>query len=195
MAPEANLRPVTVRLDENVRVLNNYIRGLAGRSLRIESSDEVFTDTEVLFLPALLNRYGDKQNNFTLYKLMATYLWAQTRFGTFRKQTQDDPPLSARLAEYSEPQRALSIFFALESIRLEACIKRELPGLWRQMNTLLEISRDKPTAIEWQNALSKLKEPTSTIETTLKQPKPIYPQAVTATTPQPRQGTHTPELR
>ena len=188
-AREESLRPVTVRLDETVGVLNHYIRGLAGRSLRIESSDEVFTDTEVLFLPALLNRYGDKQNNFTLYKLMATYLWAQTRFGTFRKQTQDDPPLSARLAEYSEPQRALSIFFALESIRLEACIKRELPGLWRQMNTLLEITSDKPAAIEWQNALSELKEPTSTIETTLEQLKLIYPQSVTAPTPQPWHGT------
>ncbi len=120
---------------------------------------------------------------------MATYLWAQTRFGTFRKQTQDDPPLSTRLAEYSEPQRALSIFFALESIRLEACIKRELPGLWRQMNTLLEMTRDTPATIEWENAVSELKESSSTIETTLEQLMLIYPQSVTAPDPQPWHGT------
>ncbi len=44
-------RATGLSLEEISGVLENYIQGLNGRSLNLDVSDEVFTDTETLFLP------------------------------------------------------------------------------------------------------------------------------------------------
>ena len=187
-ARDADLRPITVRFDEAASVLNHYIHGLAGRSLRIENGDDIFTDTEVLFLPPMLNRYSDKQDNFALYKLTATYLWAQTRFGTFRRRTASDELLSVRLNHYADRPRALGLFFALENIRLEACIKRELPGLGRQINLFsTSLDHDKRDAA-WDSPTEILQQEGANVETTLEQLETLYTKDIVIPEPQPWQG-------
>ncbi len=187
-ARDTGLRPVTVHLDEAAGVLNHYIHGLAGRALRIENGDDVFTDTEVLFLPPMLNRYSDKQDNFSLYKLTATYLWAQTRFGTFRRRKATDEPLSVRLHHFADQARALALFFALEDIRLEACIKRELPGLGRQIDVFSAGLGDVKRDATWARLVEVLGQEDASVDTTLEQLEVLYASEIVIPEPRPWQG-------
>jgi nitric oxide reductase NorD protein len=61
---------------------------------------------------------------------MVVYLWAQTWYGTWRED------IPAALAQFAEYDKALGRFHALETLRLEARVRRSLPGVYRQMTTL-----------------------------------------------------------
>ena len=120
-------RRVGAVFDEVRGVLQTFIQGLSGRRLHLESATTGYTDSETLFLPTVLATQATPEENFLLYKIMATLLWAQTRFGTFRCG------LHETLRNHPDPERALHLFHALETLRLKACIGRELPGLRRAM--------------------------------------------------------------
>ncbi len=118
------------RLDQARVVLDAFVAGLAGRRLKLAEGEQAYTDTETLFVPAALARLPDRQANFRLYKALIAHLWAQTWFGTWRG------PFLERLDAYPDPGRALGLFQALETLRLDACLARELPGLAREMRAL-----------------------------------------------------------
>jgi nitric oxide reductase NorD protein len=105
-----------VRLAEVARVLGLVLRGLSGRTLRVEASPETFTDTETVFLPG-------EAASAQLYTAIAVHLWAQTRYGTFNAALALDAP-------------ARAWFNALEALRLEACLGRVYPGLARLLAAL-----------------------------------------------------------
>jgi nitric oxide reductase NorD protein len=84
-APQQAQQITGLPLEEIERILDTFIAGLSGRHLSLVSSEQVYTDTETLFLPALLNQFSSREDNFILYKAMAVHLWAQTRFGTWQK--------------------------------------------------------------------------------------------------------------
>ncbi|MCP3869470.1 MAG: hypothetical protein GY703_15465 [Gammaproteobacteria bacterium] len=65
-----------------------------------------------------------------MHKAMIAGLWAQTRYGTFRIDLQQ------ALSVEPDPQEYLALFSAFKTLRLEACIDRELPGLSRQISRL-----------------------------------------------------------
>ena len=111
-------------LDDEIGVLLPFLQGLSGRKLRLEASDGIYTDTETIFLPQVIAVFSDEKENFQLYKAMVAHHWAQIQFGTFR----------ADLSQLPEDQ--LIKFCSLETIRLDACIRNELPGLHRQMQAL-----------------------------------------------------------
>jgi len=119
-----------VSFDDVAGILELFVRGLAGRPLKLAAADEIYTDTATLFLPRRLSLLPTREENFRLYKCIAAHLWAQTRFGTFR--------MSLRQAArgFADPDKAVRQFHALETIRLEACIARELPGLHRDLAAL-----------------------------------------------------------
>jgi nitric oxide reductase NorD protein len=108
--------------------LQHFIRGLGGRELKITSHDETYTNTEGLFLPESISLYPQPQQNFTVYKLTAAHLWAQTWYGTWRVQV-----LEKLTSEYND-QNSLDIFYRLECIRLNYCIARDFPGLYREFS-------------------------------------------------------------
>jgi len=118
------------KFEEVSNILLTFLRGLSGRSLKLEQGETCFTDSEILYLPAVVATFDSAEDNFVLCKAMVTLLWAQTRFGTFRVALLD------RLNAYQNTDKAIQIFHALETIRLEACIARELPGLYREMQRL-----------------------------------------------------------
>jgi len=120
--------------DEISNILLTFVRGLSGRHLKLEQGDACYTDSEILFLPSVVATMPTAEDNFILCKAMVTLLWAQTRFGTFRAD------LPGMMNSYADNDRALKIFHALETIRLEACIGRELPGLYREMQRLKSAS-------------------------------------------------------
>lgn len=112
-----------VALAEVARVLELFLRGLAGRGLLLEPAADTWTDTETIFLPERIAAYPAREQNFRLYKAIAVHHWAQARYGSF------NVALGPACAHYAVPERALAWLNLLEAIRLESHIGRGFPGL------------------------------------------------------------------
>ncbi|WP_456404039.1 VWA domain-containing protein [Thiolapillus sp.] len=125
-----HLRANAALLEQVSPVLGPFIHGLSGRKLSIEEDSIAWTDGEVLYLPEMLARLESEEENFQLYKATAVHLWAHTRYGSLNI----DP--RSLLAGYADQQRALQWFHVLETLRLDAHLQRNLPGLFRQMRQL-----------------------------------------------------------
>ncbi|WP_457665529.1 VWA domain-containing protein [Thiolapillus sp.] len=138
-----HLRANAALLEQVSPVLGPFIQGLTGRKLSIEEDNSAWTDGEVLYLPEMLARLESEQENFQLYKATVVHLWAHTRYGTLNI----DPQLIETACE--DPQRALQWFHVLETLRLEAHLQRDLPGLVRQMREL----QGKLGEDDWANSL------------------------------------------
>jgi len=121
---------VGVSLTEHTIVLERVVLGLSGRRLALAAAETIHTDTETLFLPAMASRFASREDNFRFLKAAVAYLWAQTRFGTWR------PEIIEALARFDDPDRALRLFHVFETLRLDARIARELPGIHRDMRRL-----------------------------------------------------------
>lgn len=138
-AAEQQARRQGALLQEHEAVLNRFLQGLSGRSLKLTPGDPIHTDSETLYLPALQSLLPTAQQNFELYKVSSALLWAQIRFGTFRA-----------LLRLTDPgEDFLRLFHALETLRLEACLARELPGLHRKLQQLEQLL-DSPLPPPWQ---------------------------------------------
>ncbi len=147
-------------LEEAAGVLLHFVHGLSGRLLKLEEAEVAYTDTETLYLPPVLSRLPDSKDNFGLYKATTAMLWAQTRFGTFRA------PLMETLGSHPSPGPLMRLFHALETVRLEACISRELPGLWREMLRIKDILGEvRPR--EWKTVCERLSRPGARSEESL----------------------------
>lgn len=143
-------------LEDTAGMLLPFLRGLSGRPLRLEEADVAYTDSETVFLPATLAELPTSRDNLLLYKACAAYLWAQTRFGTFRV------PLTESLSRQPDPDRVLALFASAERLRLDACLQRELPGLYRQLRELAELAGDPAVPAVWLSAMEELQRPEAT---------------------------------
>jgi len=123
-----------ISFEEVCNMLEHFVMGLNGRRLKIETDKKTYTDTDCIFLPGIINRFAEKDDNFQLYKCMAVMLWAQNWFGTWRGNINDI------FLQHENPARAQEWFHVLEMIRLDHKIKHELPGIHRQMQRLCELS-------------------------------------------------------
>ncbi|ALG69441.2 nitric oxide reductase activation protein NorD [Beggiatoa leptomitoformis] len=139
-------------------VLQHFIIGLDGRALKMEHGDVAFTDTETLFLPASIHRFDDKTLNFLLYKATAAHLWAQTWFGTWQLS------LITASEQFPHREKAIRLFHTLERLRLDACIARELSGLHRDMQRLLQLLNEPVIPTGWETIAARLAEPNATVE-------------------------------
>jgi nitric oxide reductase NorD protein len=119
-----------VRYAEAAPVLELFVCGLSGRRMKIDSAPFAWTDTETIYLPPRMAAGANRQQNFLIYKIIATLLWAQSRYGTFNAN------LGAAAQNYADPARALAWLNYLETLRLEAQLARVLPGLIRDMHDL-----------------------------------------------------------
>jgi len=127
---------------EDVRgVLLHFVHGLSGRPLKIDEADKAHTDTETIYLPPLLAHFSERDENFQLYKAMAAFHWAQARFGTFR--------IDLDVLQHGGDE-LLTLFMRLEAERIETCLARELPGLYRRMQTMVDIENDPVVADNWK---------------------------------------------
>jgi nitric oxide reductase NorD protein len=154
-------------LEEEISVLLPFAQGLSGRKLKIAQASEnhAYTDTETIFLPAIIAQLQEAKENFLIYKATVAYLWAQIQFGTFRVQFDV-------LLECENPDVQLKKFHTLESIRLDACIKRELPGLYRDIRILRQKTDEllKPAykqSHSWQQIKKRLTTHNASIHDTL----------------------------
>ncbi len=152
--------PSNVALNEISRILENFIIGLSGRKLSIEANDSFYTDTELIRLPDNISKFDRQEDNFAVYKAMAVHQWAQTWFGTWRMN------IDAMAKTYQDPDRALKLFHKLETVRLDACIKRELPGIARTIKNLFGEPDTANLSKKWQFAIEKMQESDTTVRDT-----------------------------
>ncbi|HYA36868.1 MAG TPA: nitric oxide reductase activation protein [Candidatus Methylomirabilis sp.] len=152
----------SIALGEIQHVLELFVHGLAGRRLKFEAGGETGTDTATLFLPARLGRFRERHDNFLLYKTTAAHLWAQVWHGTFRAP-EGAPPLTAVLAAFPDPDRAQRLYHALETVRLNARIAKELPGLYRDMLAIQRLAGGIPYPDAWAAAIKRLARPEATV--------------------------------
>ena len=143
-------------------ILLTFARGLSGRHLKLAQGDAAYTDSETLHLPPVIAEMETAEDNFRLAKAMVAFMWAQTRFGSFRVD------LQTALAAYPDPNHALKVFTALEALRLEAVIGRELPGLHRDMQRLKAQLNQDALPDTWQRYATELAAPTAAVEDSLK---------------------------
>jgi nitric oxide reductase NorD protein len=159
-APQKAQKTTGLQLEEIERILDTFIAGLSGRRLSLVSSEFFYTDTETLFLPTLLNHFTCREDNFVLYKAMAVHLWAQTRFGTWQQSFS----LTKAIQDFAIPEKACQLFHTLERLRLNACIARELPGLHRDINQMLNKLGELAIPSEWQSIAEQLAHPSATVQ-------------------------------
>ncbi len=150
----ARMAKVGVALEDCSGVLERVVLGYSGRRLKIEAGERTYTDTEVLYLPEMVGRFERREDNFRLLKAKATYLWAQTRFGTWRHGVIET------LAGFEDARRALQVFHWLETLRLDARIASELPGIHRDIRQLNELAGDSPCPDGWEAWARRLREAT-----------------------------------
>ncbi len=164
-------------------ILLTVARGFSGRRLQLEASEgeTAWTDGETLHLPALMARLPSAADNFALYKALVAMLWAQGRFGTTRALAED------ALSGQPFPERALACFNALETLRLEACIARELPGLGRDIRRFRQQGAQLPPA--WRGYAERLGDPGACFRDSLE----LVPEALSGELPPPAH--HQCELR
>jgi len=136
--------------EEQAGILSHFCHGLAGRKLKLQEAESAWTDTETIYLPAIIGKLPAEHDNFLIYKAMVAYHWAQNYFGTFRID------LPALLERQSDPDSFLALFHFLDTLRLEACIQRELPGLFREIIRIKQSLNEPALAADWQSIRSAL---------------------------------------
>ncbi len=138
-AQQQDLRVTGLALEDVSGILEKFVRGLQGRSLTIQANEEHYTDTQTIFLPAIAALFDNRQDNFYFLKIMATHQWAQTWYGTWHVDLADI------FAQYPSAESANKLFHALETIRLDANLKRDLPGLYRETQRLCATLGERPS--------------------------------------------------
>lgn len=167
-ATSVRTRVSGVSFDDIAVVLELFVRGLSGRPLKLEAHEKTYTDTNTLFLPACLSRFRNKDDNFRLYKAMAAHQWAQTWYGTFHAN------LSEVFARFPDPDRAAQLFHALETVRLDARLAVDLPGLHRDLQRLRENLGQTNYPDSWREHIFRLGEPAATVQTTIDAVQVLY---------------------
>lgn len=157
-----------VTLETITPVLERLTTALGGRRLAVLEGENTFTDTERIYLPKICSAFPDEKKNFAFYKATTVFLWAQTRFGTWRV---DLPRL---LYDAPDPDKATALFQALENLRLDACIERELPGVARLLAVFGRQSGRLPDHDGWRRAARRLAESGARAEDSLEMIVELY---------------------
>ncbi len=167
-----------VAFEEVESILSTFVCGLSGRRLKLAQGDTVYTDSETLYLPNITAKLVKSKDNFLLCKAQVAFMWAQTRFGSFRVD------FATAFADYPDREQALVAFHALDTLRLEAYMERELPGLWRDMqrleNLYAEESCPSPDKERLGGVSSRLQLPDATVNDVLE----LIPQVLGLDLPQ-----------
>ncbi len=128
---EVALGPLVARLE-------TFVAALGGERHEVVAGEGAATDGKRLFLPSRLRLCTTEDHNRILYRWAATLLWAQLDGSTYRlppgwgEAAEDDlGRLDSFLKGFDEPAVAAHLYLLGETVRLEAALARELPGLAR----------------------------------------------------------------
>jgi nitric oxide reductase NorD protein len=159
---------VGIGFEDVAGILELFVQGLSGRALKLESGepqdtgpelgDLPWTDSTTLYLPARVARFPERDKNFQLYKAMVAHLWAQTWYGTFHLD------LVGACTGFADPAKALRLLHALETVRLDARLAADLPGLHRDLQALRLRLGETLHPPAWAAALRPLSRAQATVE-------------------------------
>ncbi len=154
-----------VRLAEVRSRLQPYVNGLAGREMPLVASDGASTDTECIYLPSEIMLFTSNEENFLLYKLMASFQWATIQAGTFAPPhvplSPEGPlhPLEQFFSHCTLPATARSLYHFFETGRILSYLRTELPGLMREAATILpRLPLSGDTVAATRNMLDRLQQ-------------------------------------
>ena len=150
----------SIDFSEFSKTIESLLTGLNGRPLKVEVSEEIYTDTETIYLPERISSEKTKEENFNLIKASAIHLWAQTYFGTWRVNKDD-------FNNFEDKVKAIKTYHLLETIRLDEKIKRELPGVGRILDKLNPKKQIKSISKNFNNAVNILSDQNSTYKESL----------------------------
>ena len=130
-------------------LLETYLHGLSGRELKITAGDESYTDTDTIFLPPVLNRFNEPENNFLLYKLMTVFHWARIVKGSLlldestlrfflNNACSKDSDIAELFLFFPEQALAKDLYTLLDSFRIKTFLHKELAGLMREADMIKE---------------------------------------------------------
>lgn len=124
-----------IELNKVSAMLELYIQGLHGRRLKIEQAVAIYTDTDAIFLPGLNSLFEGPDNNLALYRAQASLLWAQNHYGSWCIKYADALSLIS--------EEALPLLSWFETIRLYARLKKDYPGITRNIDNLLLLAEQQ----------------------------------------------------
>lgn len=128
--------------------LLGYVRGLAGRNLQLEPAAMAATDTETIFLPREVTDFQEKEDNFRIFKLAASYQWAFIHLDLYCQRTSSVAALAEKgirietpgenadllslfLKQFRHQELAGDIYHLLQWVRASFFLQSHLPGLMR----------------------------------------------------------------
>lgn len=152
------------------RTLTLYARAHCGADVQIRTGGtRAFTDGHHLYLPERVDHFGDERD-FLVYRVLTARNAGYLEFGTldldlsaldatFPEPRPDELPAERFLRSFTNPVLAKDLFTIFENTRVEACVRREYPGIARDMDALHDAWRpsrpQRPTmtaveqAVEW----------------------------------------------
>ncbi|PLX49767.1 MAG: VWA domain-containing protein [Desulfobulbaceae bacterium] len=145
--------------------LGLYLRGVAGRPFDLERATQPGTDTVTIFLPRSLAVFSNDQDNFLIYKLLASLQWAFVRGNLYCHEVKDERGLFAKLGPawqadtdsevfldrffqpFARPELAMAIYHFLHTVRALAFLQQRLPGLMSDSRPYFQLmARNSPPA-------------------------------------------------
>lgn len=121
------------------------------------------TDGHHIFLAPRLDRFEDDEANFRLYKVAVAHEVGRIEFGTFRllpwsvpgidpielyrvpDESPEDEEKTNPVLEFArrfpEPELAARVFLFAEDLRIDACLRRNYPGLGRDLEEMADVER------------------------------------------------------
>lgn len=121
-----------------------YVEALTGRKIKIEQTNShalsCSFDGDAFFLPPVVSVGKKEEDNFKVYKVLASYLAGAFLFGTYTpdpskteaitaKRFGETRSLSAFFSSFGNPEFARKVFGLLEFSRLDYFLAEKFPGL------------------------------------------------------------------
>ncbi len=109
-------------------IMTSFITGVAGHPLRLEAAKEVWTDTETIFLPPVIDIFDDKEVNLMIYKLLISLQWSLISLKSHQFLQTAHP------ANYRDSNYPAKLYLLIKGL---LHIQQKLPGLWKRIQPVL----------------------------------------------------------
>jgi nitric oxide reductase NorD protein len=122
-------------LTEIIPKLLPYMRGLSRRTLELQQSASLYTDTTIVFLPRGIIFPFNVTHSFYIYKLLASFQWAGIEKDIYCQQQTDPGTLENFFLSFEDQKLAMACYHLLQTVRVADFLKSYLPGLMRDGQT------------------------------------------------------------
>jgi len=140
-----------------------YIQALTGKEIKIEKSKSsdlsCSFNGDTFFLPMSIKIGANDEENFGIYKALASYQAGALMFGTYNidfsklkketnKRFENDKTFSSFLDSFDNPIFSRNLFELFEFYRIDSILKRKFPGLVKPITNLKKnLSKENPKSL------------------------------------------------